>query len=260
MTKRKKLASSRDGPLVIGRNAVREVLRHRSERAKCLLVASPSRKGPMEEIFTLSEGLGLPCKEICREELEELAHSGSHQGVALEVKQREFSSVEDILGNTAVADRSLVLALDGVQDPQNVGAILRAAECFGVDGVLWSKNRGPKVTATVSKVSVGASELLNLVPVSNLSQALDKFKDAGYWTVAAMIGEGASSLESFDWPEKTVILLGAEGSGIRNRTARESDFQVYIPMSGHIDSLNVSQASALLLYACKFSQSSSLSN
>ena len=138
--------------------------------------------------------------------------------------------------------------LDSIFDPQNFGSLLRSAECFGVDGVIWSKNRGCELTPVVSKASVGASELLPLLCVSNLAETMRKFKKNGFWIVTAEIGEEAKSLDSFDFPEKTLLIMGSEGKGVQKLLSKEADSKVYLPMYGQIDSLNVSQAASVLLY------------
>jgi len=124
---------------------------------------------------------------------------------------------------------------------------LRAAECFGVDAVLWSKNRGAPIGPVVSKVSVGASEIVRLCPVSNLHRALESLKEAGAWLSGAIIAPDAASLDRFEFPEKSVVVMGAEGEGIHQLIEKSLDFRVFIPMSGRIDSLNVSQATAVML-------------
>jgi 23S rRNA (guanosine2251-2'-O)-methyltransferase len=253
MKKYKKTPARQD--LVIGRNTVREVLRYNPKRVKKLLIAKSSGNTAgsdhrVTEIIALAESAGIPVQKLTQDELATLVQSTSHQSVALELNDRDFSSLSDIVQQTKSATSSIILALDGIEDPHNFGALLRAAECFGVDAVLWSKNRGVQITPAVTKVSVGASELLRLVPVSNLAQALEKCKAAGFWTVVAMLGAGAESLDTFTWPDKTVLVVGAEGEGVRDRTAKEADFRVYIPLSGRVESLNVSQAGALLLHSC----------
>ena len=141
--------------------------------------------------------------------------------------------------------------LDSIMDPHNFGAILRAAECFGVDAVLWSKNRGCDITPVVAKVSVGASELLPLVPVSNLAQALERLKDAGVWSIAADVSPEAQPIDQFEFPTKSLILLGSEGEGLQPLLLREAEFKITIPLHGKIDSLNVSQAAAVMLAAAR---------
>lgn len=151
----------------------------------------------------------------------------------------------------------MIVALDGVSDPQNLGSVLRAAECFGAHAVLFPKDRGALVTPTVTKVSAGASEVVPWYAVSNLADWLQHAKDSGYWIVATTVGEEAQDLFAFDWPEKSIIVMGAEGKGIRLLTAKRADFFVTIPMSGRVDSLNISQAAAVVLasYRAKFAHS-----
>jgi 23S rRNA (guanosine2251-2'-O)-methyltransferase len=240
--------------LVIGRNAVTETLRHAARRVSRLLVATEAGSAELDAVVRLAEMERIPIERITRDELTDIAVSGSHQSVGAVLKSRDFASLKPVLARLAEKQTACILALDGVQDPQNLGALLRAAECFGVDAVLWSKNRNVTITPVVTKVSVGASELVPLVPVSNLAQALNQCKEAGFWTAVAAVGEGSQSVQDFDWPDKTVLVLGAEGEGARDRTLREADFSVRIDMRGVIDSLNVSQAGAVLLHFCSLAQ------
>ncbi|MCP5504641.1 MAG: 23S rRNA (guanosine(2251)-2'-O)-methyltransferase RlmB [Chlamydiales bacterium] len=161
-------------------------------------------------------------------------------------KDLRINNLETTPSKTA-PEKSLVLMCDAIQDPQNFGSILRAAECFGVDAVIYSTNRNVALTPVVSKASVGASEIVPLIPVSNLVDTLKKFQDAGYFSVATEISDKAEALDSFVFPEQTLLMIGAEGPGIQPLLSKKSDFHLYIPMKGSIDSLNVSQATAVLL-------------
>ena len=144
------------------------------------------------------------------------------------------------------------MLLDSIFDPQNVGAILRSCECFGVDAVIISKIRGCSITPTVTKTSVGATELVPIAEVSNLTTTIEKFQKAGYWAVTAEISDKAIPLNTFEYPEKTVLILGSEGKGVQKIISKKADFHVFIPMLGRIDSLNVSQAAAVFMhsYSC----------
>ena len=219
----------------MGRNCLREVCKHFPER---IIRIYTYKK---EEAFIQ----GMPVSFVSKQKLHDLVDSESHQGFVAEVEERSNTNLKDFLKEDR--ERSVVLVLDSIFDPQNLGALLRAAECFGVDGVIWSKNRGVDVTPVVSKSSVGASELVNIMKVSNLVESIKKLKDAGYWVVTAEVDPEALSLYSFDFPEKTVLVIGSEGKGIQPLISKHSDFKVYIPMSGKIDSLNVSQATAVFL-------------
>jgi 23S rRNA (guanosine2251-2'-O)-methyltransferase len=175
--------------------------------------------------------------------------SDSHQGVVARVTPRAFVSLEDLVEKAQSVEQMRLLALDGVIDPHNLGAVLRAAECFGVDAVVWSKNRAAPLGPVVSKVSVGASELVPLCPVGNLHTALEKLKAVGVWTVGAVVSADATRLESFDPPNKWALIMGSEGEGIQRLIEENLDFRVYISMLGELSSLNVSQATAVMLHS-----------
>jgi 23S rRNA (guanosine2251-2'-O)-methyltransferase len=244
----------------MGRNCLSELLKHDPSRVEEVLLAkSGSRDGRQQEgrenrqqdrkddLRRECERLDVAVTIVSRAELDALTGSDSHQGVAARVSPRPTIELEDLLASLADQPFGKILALDGVLDPHNLGAILRAAECFGVDGVIWSKNRSAPVGPVVSKVSVGASEIVSLCPVPNLHRALETLKKAGWWLVGAAVAEDASSLDTFAFPEKTVVVLGSEGEGMHDLTERTLDFKAYIPMEGQISSLNVSQATAVFL-------------
>jgi 23S rRNA (guanosine2251-2'-O)-methyltransferase len=229
----------------MGRNCLREVLRHRSDRL--LKVFTSATEGD-EEISSLLRASDIPIEKISNDALTTLVGSDSHQSYAGLLRDRDFRELKEFLEAAASEERSLVIMLDALNDPQNFGAILRAAECFGVDAVVWSKNRGASLTPAVTKTSVGASELVPLIPVSNLGDAVRKFKEAGYWIVAADAGTGAQELGSFEVPAKSLVIFGSEGEGLQRLLLENADFTVKIPLSGQIDSLNVSQAVAVFLF------------
>lgn len=185
---------------------------------------------------------------ISGDELTALGNSGSHQGYAALVTERRHLELKEFLSRTEQFPRSLVAIVDSIHDPQNLGTILRAGECFGIDAIVWSKNRGAGITPVVTKTSVGASELIHSIPVSNLSEAVRKLKDAGYWIVAADAGDQAISISEFEFPERCAIVFGSEGEGIQRLLLENCDYVVSIPLSGVIDSLNVSQAVSVFLY------------
>lgn len=180
-----------------------------------------------------------------KQKLASVVQSDSHQGFIAKVHEREFLTPKTFLQNAP--EKSLVLMCDAIQDPQNFGTILRAAECFGVDAVIYSTNRNVGLTPVVSKASVGASELIPLIPVSNLADTMKKFQEGGYFSVATEISDKAQPLTTFEFPQQTLLIVGAEGPGIQLLLSKKADFHLYIPMQGSIDSLNVSQATAVLL-------------
>jgi 23S rRNA (guanosine2251-2'-O)-methyltransferase len=226
--------------LVMGRNTVREVFRAQPERIKRVLTT----KDPDDNAFLQEmQKAGKPVRQMNERSLSSLLNSDSHQGFAAELKPREHPSLKEFLQQTR--EKSLVLVLDSIFDPQNFGAILRAAECFGVDAVIYSKNRGASVTPSVTKASVGASELIPMIVVSNLAEAVRKLQDGGYFAAVADVGSEAKSALEFDFPDHTALVLGSEGKGIQPLIAKYADASLYIPMQGKIDSLNVSQAAAV---------------
>lgn len=237
--------------LVVGRNAVREVLRHSPTRILKLFAA----EGAEKELGELMRG-HLQVNRVEKKTLTDLCGTDSHQGIAVELKDRPHFDLDDLIDSApddevehvASYDNFLVLALDDVQDPHNLGAIFRASECFGINWLLWSKNRGASITPTVTKVSAGATELVRFVSVSNLHDAILKLKKNGFWIIATCIGEESVSLLDFEWPKRAVLILGNEGEGVKKLLLKEADFKVAIPQFGQIDSLNVSQATSVLLF------------
>lgn len=240
--------------IVMGRHAVSTVLSEASERIERLLVEERSGKNPWREgLVSEAEKRGLLCKRVAPFELDRLCGSDSHQGCAAELKDTPELSVKELLADLENSSQALIVALDGVTDPQNIGSILRAAECFGASAVLWSRSRGPEITPTVSKVSSGASELVPVLRVGNLGDALKRIKASNFWLVTADLDEGSESIEKFEFPKRTVLALGAEGAGISSRINELADFRVGIPVYGQLDSLNVSQASAVFFWSWRAS-------
>ncbi len=177
-----------------------------------------------------------------------MVNSESHQGIVALVKEKQGVGLSEYLDQAFEKDADLILVLDSINDPQNLGTLLRSAECFGVGAVVWSKNRGVGITPVVSKTSVGASELMMTIQVSNLVEAVKKCKKDGYEVVTAEVGKEACSLEDFSFPKKTVLIMGSEGEGVRHLLSQQADHRVFVPMQGAIDSLNVSQATSVFLY------------
>jgi 23S rRNA (guanosine2251-2'-O)-methyltransferase len=236
---------------VMGRNCAAELVKRSPERIIEVVLADSGTDGggrfDEELLKSLQAYPRVAVRRVGRKELDGIVGSESHQGVVVRVKPRIFATLEDLIASATTSPTARIVALDGVQDPHNLGAILRAAECFGATGVVWSKNRTAPLTPVVTKVSVGASELLPLCPVANLHQALERLKKEGLWTVGAMVAPDAQPLDTFEVPDRCVVVVGAEGEGIHKVIEKSLDYKVYIPMSGQIDSLNVSQATAVIL-------------
>lgn len=239
----------------MGRNCVEEVLRHHPERLEQLFVAEskghgrPAPDGRRTSLESEARRLGVPVIEVSRVELDSMANSDSHQGVVAQLSPRQMLTLDDLCEFASSEPFVRILALDGIIDPQNFGAVLRAAECFGIDAVIWSKNRGAPLGPVVAKASVGASELLQLCPVSNLHQSLETLKKSGVWLAGAVVAPDAAPLEKFQFPERCAIVMGSEGDGIQPLIQKALDFRVFIPMLGKVSSLNVSQATSIMLHA-----------
>lgn len=227
--------------LIMGRNCLFEVLKASPERL--IEVYTSQKSGDALYDALIKEGIRLI--DTPKKKLNHMVDSESHQSYVAKVKPRPLIEVKDFLREEK--DPSLVLMLDSIFDPQNLGAILRAAVCFGVDLVIYSKNRGADITPTVSKTSAGATELIPISKVSNLAETQKAFQKADYFAIGAEISDKSLSLYDFQFPEKTLLIMGSEGKGIQPLLSKKCDGHIYIPMLGNIDSLNVSQATAVLL-------------
>jgi 23S rRNA (guanosine2251-2'-O)-methyltransferase len=237
-----------------GRNPLREVLRTAPQRIKEVYCGLKQVHGEAAEIIEALKNHKIVIKNTEKEKLDVLADGANHQGFVAMLLPTTVLKLKDYLKIYETAPTDLILILDSIFDPHNFGACLRAAECFGVSAVMWSPNRGCDLTPTARKSAVGASELVNLIKESNLANAVRNLKDAGYWIVAADAGEEAKDLTAFEFPAKTALILGSEGQGIHELLRKLADFRVQIPMFGKIDSLNVSQAAAVFMYAAKLGQ------
>lgn len=237
--------------LVIGRNAVSELLDRPDAQSRVVKAYIQKHEQGADAtgaaILSTIKRMRIPTVEMHRGELASLCDSQGHQGFVLEVHPRQTLDLHGLLELAQSFDTGMIVALDGVQDPQNLGSILRACECLGVKAVFWSHNRGVGLTSTVSKVSAGASEIVPIATVSNLRDAIEKLKKEGFWSVASVISDDAEKLSSFSYPDKTCLILGSEGDGVKALLAKEADFRVYIQQFGIVDSLNVSQAAAVFL-------------
>jgi 23S rRNA (guanosine2251-2'-O)-methyltransferase len=172
--------------------------------------------------------------------------SARHQGVVAVAGELEYLEIEDVLD--AIVDKpALLVVLDSVQDPHNLGAIIRSASVFGADAVIIPRDRAVSVTPVVVKASAGATEHMPIAKVTNLARTLEQLKEAGVWTVAAVAGD-AQEPWKIDLTGSIALVLGAEGKGLRPLVAKGCDFRAQIPMSGQVASLNVSVAAGALLY------------
>ncbi len=227
--------------LIMGKNCLSEVL---SANPTSIHRVYTSKKDPQDDLIEKLINQGVPVKRVSKEALFQMVRSESHQSYVAEIRGQPKQDLRSFLQKD---QEGIVVMLDEIYDPQNFGSILRSCECFGVLGAVYSKNRGTSITPVVSKASVGASELITLIEVSNLATTVSKFKSEGYYVMTTEVGADTTSLYSFEFPKKTLLIMGSEGRGIQPLLRKQADFKIYIPMLGKIDSLNVSQATAVLL-------------
>ncbi|MBE6600498.1 MAG: 23S rRNA (guanosine(2251)-2'-O)-methyltransferase RlmB [Ruminococcaceae bacterium] len=231
----------------VGRNAVRELLR--SERTvDKLLVQKGEREGSIVVLVAQAIERGIPVIETERAKLDMLAGGVPHQGIIAMAAEKEYVSVDDIL-NIAYerGEKPLIVVSDGICDPYNLGAVIRCAEGAGAHGIIIPKRRNAGLTPAVTKASAGAIEHMAIAKVPNIANVIDELKEKGVWTFAAEAGGEDYSRVDFDSP--VAIVLGSEGEGVSRLVREKCDMTVSIPMYGKVNSLNVSTAAAVLLYA-----------
>lgn len=236
-------------PIVYGVLPVLELLRASTRRVDKVVIADGARESRIAEILDLAFQNSILLERVSRETFHRYLRADvNHQGVLAFTSAGEYSDADEIL--SSLGEQSIVLLLDGVEDPRNFGAILRTAECAGVDGVFIPERRAVGLTETVAKSSAGASEYLKVAKVPNLNRLIDELKERGIWVVGAA-GEAATDYTDWDWDRPTALILGGEGRGLHRLVAENCDVLVKIPMYGKIGSLNVSVAAAVILFEAR---------
>jgi 23S rRNA (guanosine2251-2'-O)-methyltransferase len=231
---------------IYGINAVAEALKARGRAFSWVGVAKERSDIRLKRIIEDCRKVGVPVKVLARTELDEMAGTGAHQGVVAVTSSKQYSDLEDVIVAKR-SEHSLIVVLDGVEDPHNLGAILRTADAAGADGVVIPERRAAGVTGTVTKVSAGASEHLPIARVTNIARSLEELKDSNIWTVG-LDERGSQTYDALDYKMDCAIVLGAEGKGLHDLVAKKCDFLVSIPMLGKVPSLNVSVAAGVVLY------------
>lgn len=233
--------------VVVGRNSVMEALKSGRSVNK-VLVAKGEKQGSIKEIIALARSSGLVVQEVEAGKLNELSGGMRHQGIAALAAPVDYVEIEDILAKAAgMGEAPFLVLLDELEDPHNLGAILRTADASGVHGVLIPKRRSCPLSATVAKTSAGAVEYVPVARIGNISQTLKSLKKAGLWVVGADMSGDREYYEA-DLTGPMVVVIGSEGKGLSRLTREHCDFLVRIPMRGRINSLNASVACSLLLY------------
>lgn len=235
--------------VLYGLHAVEEALRAGRRRFDHVLVARERADDRLIRLVQACREAGVRVRTEPREQLTLTAKTAAHQGVIALVRAQEFLALEDLFAPDATKANSarLLLALDGVEDPQNLGALLRVADGAGVDGVILTERRAAPLSAVAVKASAGAAEHLRIARVVNLVRALEELKRQNLWVVG-LDERGATDYDQFDLTGNCVLVLGREGAGLHDLVRRTCDHLLRIPMAGGVSSLNVSAAGAVVLY------------
>lgn len=234
-----------------GRQAVREMLRAQRRQVRQLLVNRGSEPGGvLGAILELAQARGTTVAEADRNRLDQLSQRANHQGVVAEVAAYPYVELDDILDAAqAKGEPAFVLCLDHLQDPQNLGTLLRTAEAVGVHGVLIPERRAAGITPAVSNASAGAVEHLRVAEIVNVTRALEILKARGLWVAGLESDIDATPYDQADLRGPLAVVVGSEGEGLSRLVRKQCDWLVSLPMQGHIESLNAAVAGSIVLYA-----------
>ncbi|MBQ8496812.1 MAG: 23S rRNA (guanosine(2251)-2'-O)-methyltransferase RlmB [Clostridia bacterium] len=243
---RRQVPRTEDESVIVGRNPVMELLKSGRDVEK-LYIQKGEREGSITKIFAEAKKRGIVISEVDKKRLDELAFGNAHQGVAAVASAVEYKSIEEIVSIAREkGEKPLIVVCDGVEDPHNLGAIIRCADGAGAHGIIVSKRHCPVIGQTVFKSSAGAASYVPIAKVANIASAVDELKELGVWTFAAE-ADGVH-YKNADFDCACAIVLGSEGDGVSRLVREKCDFTVSLPMRGHVNSLNVSTAAAVLLF------------
>jgi 23S rRNA (guanosine2251-2'-O)-methyltransferase len=232
--------------IIYGVNPVMEALRGNRRAFELFLAEGADRR--LEKLVQQAGEKGVPVRRRDRTALLRLAGSEHHQGAVLRVEPYPYAELTDLLDRWKESgEQGLILVLDGIQDPHNLGALIRSAACAGAHGVIIPQDRAVGVTPTVEKVSAGGVETIAVARVANISQSLELLKKEGFWVYGAA-GDAAETLYRQDFRGHTALVVGGEGDGLRPLVRRTCDLVISIPLKGRIDSLNASVAGGIMLF------------
>ncbi len=233
---------------IFGINPVLEALKSGRAIQRVLIAEQRKIDRDTADLIRMAKNAGIEVRMASREVLDRESQRGVHQGVIALTAAHEYSSLDDVLQIPKERQQvPLFLILDGVEDPRNLGAILRTCETAGVHGVIIPERRAAGLTETVGKTAAGALEYVPVAKVVNITQSIDQLKEAGIWVAAAEAG-GETEYWDADFVRPTALVLGGEDKGIRRLVGEHCDYSVSLPLMGHINSLNVSVAAGVLLY------------
>lgn len=237
-----------DSRLIIGVLPVLEALRANARRIEKILISDGAREHRISEIIDLAKQNHITFQKSPRENLSKLVEQGAnHQGVVAYAAAADYRDADELLEEITTKEKALVLILDGVEDPRNLGAILRVAECAGCDGTFIPEHRAASLTETVVKTAAGATEYTQIAKVKNLNRLIEELKSNNIWVVGTS-GEAQMNYTDWDWNQPCALVLGGEGKGLHRLVAENCDTLVKIPMQGKIESLNVSVAAGVVLF------------
>ena len=241
--------------VLYGLHPVEEAVRSGARQLHQVMLARERGDARLERLAQMCRAAGVRVSLESRDQLTRMAQTDAHQGVLALVRERAFLGIEDLLaarpgieaGNSTQPRHRFFLALDGIEDPHNLGALLRTADGAGIDGVILPERRSAPVSATVAKTSAGASEHVRIARVTNLVRALEQMKQANVW-VLGLDERGSPDYMDFDFRAHCVLVLGREGAGLHDLVKKTCDHLLRIPMAGMVSSLNVSVAGAVVMY------------
>ena len=239
------------GAHVFGVQPVLEVLRAGQRPVERVTVAEGAHEARLHEIFEQARAAGVPVRRAPRAELQRLAAGANHQGVVATVAAARYLSSDELLDALAARvgtnDPPLAVVLDGVEDPRNLGAIIRTVECAGAHGVFVPERRAAGLTETVAKAAAGALEYVPVARAANVARLVEDLKGRGVWAVGTA-ADAAVTYNEWDWTQPCALLLGGEGEGLRRLVRERCDVLVGVPLRGHVAALNVSVAAGIILY------------
>ena len=230
--------------IIVGRNPVTEALRSGREIDKLMV---SSEEGSMKKILALAKERRIPVMKVEKSAIDRIAEGKAHQGVAAYVSAYAYAELDDIFRIAEErGEDPFIIILDNLEDPHNLGAIMRTAECAGAHGIIIPKRRACGLTDVVAKASAGAIEYMPCVKVTNIAQAIEELKERGIWVAACDMG--GQEYYKADLKGKLAVVIGSEGFGISRLVKEKCDFVVSMPMVGRITSLNASNAAAVIIY------------
>lgn len=237
------------GDWIYGRRPVLEVVKSEKRHLYEAVLPMEGRDAPeVAELRGLLMGRGVPFRTMEREELDEICEGGNHQGVAVRTGGFPYISIDQVIHDVKEAPNALVLILDHIEDPQNVGSILRTADAAGVTAVLLPEDRAAGVTPAAVRASAGAAEHMRVAKVVNLVRAMQELKECGIWTTGLDFGPDAKPYTKLDFKGRVGLVVGSEGKGLSRLVRENCDFIACLPMKGRVESLNAGVACAVALY------------